>query len=706
MAFRPHRFGRYIIVDPIAVGGMAEIYRARLAASKEGPDRIIVIKKVIANLAQNTEFLAMFEEEIKITVGLTHPNIIQIYDYGKNDDQYFMAMEYVEGKNLRQFVKRLADMKSMFSIDMSCYIISQVCHALAYAHGFKDRMSGRALCIVHRDISPQNVMISYDGAVKLFDFGIAKARSANDSTRAGVIKGKPSYLSPEQINGEELDGRCDIFALGIVLWELLTAKRLFVAETDMGVLRLIQSAKIESPSTFNPAVPQSLDAIVLKGLTRDKNKRYQNAEEFQRDLHKFLYSFNPSFNPADLSYYAQELFKNEIKEDRERLTKYLNIDPLEDPNKPVAENGQAEKPDVKNKLSNKLADGLVSTVDFNREMMDQVVQQHTGTMNRPPALELVSTAGMPQPKTATVPPPSVGGKPSLPGAKGGTGLIQNTSTKSAADGSVKKPGAADSMVIPPWSKTGSSSNSIQRPSNSRTQTLLRKKMDSYSNQEQQGGGRNIMTFIAVVFAGIIFVAHQYGMLCGTPVEFLGSGCATQIDPSRNLASPENKSPQSNESAQPAPLSSKPSVQEAVILIKSKLSDFKVIVNGRQAVVNNGQFKVPLKEQLKVEVSKRGFQTQRFVVPPLEKAGSYGYDVPAVALATGTVNFNTLPISDVVFWLGDEKIFEGVTPVKDQFPVGRYRVRIENSLLGIKTEEVIVVEEGKLIRVEKALDIKK
>jgi serine/threonine protein kinase len=229
MAFRPHRFGRYIIVDPIAVGGMAEIYRARLAASKEGPDRVIVIKKVIANLSQNQEFLSMFEEEIKITVGLTHPNIIQIYDYGKNDDQYFMAMEYVEGKNLRQFVKRLADMKSMFSIDMSCYIISQVCHALAYAHAFKDRMSGKSLGIVHRDISPQNVMISYDGAVKLFDFGIAKAKSANEATRAGVIKGKPSYLSPEQINGEELDGRCDIFALGIVLWELLTAKRLFVA---------------------------------------------------------------------------------------------------------------------------------------------------------------------------------------------------------------------------------------------------------------------------------------------------------------------------------------------------------------------------------------------------------------------------------------------------------------------------------------------
>ena len=310
----------------IAVGGMAEVFKAK-SFSERGFEKLLVIKRILQHLSGNDEFVEMFIDEAKISVELTHPNIIQIYDYGKVEEQYFMAMEYVEGKNLRQFVKRLADMKSMFPIDMSCYIISQVCHALAYAHAFKDRMSGKSLGIVHRDISPQNVMISYDGAVKLFDFGIAKAKSASEATRAGVIKGKPSYLSPEQINGEELDGRCDIFALGIVLWELITAKRLFVAETDMGVLRLIQSAKIEPPSTFNPAVPQTLDAIVLKSLTRDKNKRYQSSEEFQRDLHKFLYSFNPSFNPADLSYYAQELFKNEIREDRDRLQKYLGMQP-------------------------------------------------------------------------------------------------------------------------------------------------------------------------------------------------------------------------------------------------------------------------------------------------------------------------------------------------------------------------------------------
>lgn len=692
MAFRPHRFGRYIIVDPIAVGGMAEIYRARLAAAKEGPDRIIVIKKVIANLSQNSEFLQMFEEEIKITVGLTHPNIIQIYDYGKNDDQYFMAMEYVEGKNLRQFVKRLADMKSMFSIDMSCYIISQVCHALSYAHSFKDRMSGKQLGIVHRDISPQNVMISYDGAVKLFDFGIAKAKSASEATRAGVIKGKPSYLSPEQINGEELDGRCDIFALGIVLWELLTAKRLFVAETDMGVLRLIQSAKIEPPSTFNPAVPQSLDAIVIKSLTRDKNKRYQGAEEFQRDLHKFLYSFNPSFNPADLSYYAQELFKNEIREDRDRLQKYLSIDPIDDSN---GKGGKATP-----KLSNKLAEGLISTTDFNREMMDMVAQQQTGSINKE-SLELVSNKGIPQPKTGALPT-----GPAAPAAKN-TGLVQNTITRPPKGGVPPpvKANGTDSMVIPPWSKTGAGSGSTPRPGQ-RTQTMLRKELATSMASDSRSSSRNMTALFAIVAVGLIFVARQYGMLCGTPFEMIATGCG-------NVAIPQNQA----ENQAPAPKvaeapkegrapSNIVSVPEAVIVLKTQLTDFTVMVNGRRAFVSNNQFKVPLKEQLKVEVLKRGFQTQRFIIPALEKPGSYGYDIPAIEVRMSPVVFNTLPSSHVMFFLGDEKVYEGNTPVKDNFPVGHYKVRIENTLLGIRTEEELNVEEGKVIRVERALEMKK
>ena len=421
MGFRPHAFGRYTILDPVAIGGMAEIYRARLSQTGDGPDRIVIIKKVIASLSQNSDFVEMFEEEIKVTVGLSHPNIVQIYDYGRVEGVSFLAMEYVEGKNLRQFLKRLISMKSMFSVDMSCHIISQVCNALGYAHAFKDRMTNEHLGIVHRDISPQNIMISYDGAVKLFDFGIAKAKSASQATQAGVIKGKPSYLSPEQIEGEVLDGRSDVFALGIVLWEMLSAKRLFSAENDMAILRMIQSARIEAPSTYNPSIPQELDAIVLRSLSRDREKRYRTAEEFQRDLHRFLYAFNAGFNPADLSYYAIELFKNEIKEDRERMRASLKISPEAGPSQDAQSLANAKEQQDSNAVD------LLSSTDFNREVMESMLQDQTASqtgMDLLPALNIEDKANT------------------------------KNQNKNPAKGSAKMKPSMQSDAIPPWANQG------------------------------------------------------------------------------------------------------------------------------------------------------------------------------------------------------------------------------------------------------------
>jgi serine/threonine-protein kinase len=657
---------------------MAEIYRARLAAanSKDGPDRVLVIKKVIANLSSNTEFVQMFEEEIKITVGLTHPNIIQIYDYGKVDNQYFMAMEYVEGKNLRQFVKRLADMKSMFSIDMSAYIISQICHALAHAHNYKDRLSGKPLGIVHRDISPQNIMISYDGAVKLFDFGIAKARSASEATRAGVIKGKPSYLSPEQINGEDLDGRCDIFALGIVLWELLTAKRLFVADTDMGVLRLIQSAKIEPPSTFNPAVPQALDAIVLKSLTRDKNKRYQGAEEFQRDLHKFLYSFNPSFNPADLSYYAQELFKVEIRDDRDRLAKFLAIEPIDN----GGERGEGVEPNTKKSLSTKLADGLVSASDFNREMMDNVVATGTSSLSQPSDLQLSSSINMAQPKN---------GKPALPGGSSASNSLKNNVTPLTKR-------TADNMVIPPWSKQGVPGG--QGRTTMRTASALRRAVDD----ESSSSGRNVGVLLVLLMVGSVVAARQYCMLKGTPLDFLNPDtCSRPIALAPSNA--EGGRSISSNPAQPAATQTAPVSQDrGVIILQTTVSDYQVFVNGRQVGVMNNQFEAPLNEDLKIDVVRFGFQSAHFQTK-LVSPSPAAFRVDLVPLPSGTMYFATTPVVKASFYQAGKLIFEGNTPIRDQLmPAGHYRVVMENSLLSLHSEAEIEVEEGKLLRVEKVL----
>jgi serine/threonine-protein kinase len=315
------KFGRYFLLDHIAQGGMAEIYRARLA-SQDGA-RLIVIKKVIAGYGGNKEFLQMFKSEIKVTMGFNHPNIVQLYDFGEEESQPYIAMELVDGKNLRQFISRFSELKQPFPVELAAYITEQASSGLHYAHSFKDKITGTPLNIVHRDISPQNILISYEGNIKVIDFGIAKATTNMESTRAGVIKGKPSYLSPEQISGDTLDGRSDIFALGAVLWEMLTGKKLFAGENDLAVLKLIESCQthVKPPSTLNPKVPKELDYIVLKTLAKQREKRYQSAEELQRALHKFLYGFAPDFNPSDLAYYGKDLFKNEIVEDRKKIQK-------------------------------------------------------------------------------------------------------------------------------------------------------------------------------------------------------------------------------------------------------------------------------------------------------------------------------------------------------------------------------------------------
>ncbi len=315
------KFGKYFLLDLIAQGGMAEIYRARMASLDAG-SRLLVIKRIQAGFGQNSEFVRMFRSEINVTMGFNHPNIVQLYDFGEELKQPFIAMELVEGRNLRQLSMRFVEINQSLPVELATYIGEQAAAGLQYAHSFKDKISGEPLSIVHRDISPQNILISYEGNVKVIDFGIAKATNS-DSTRAGVIKGKPSYLSPEQISGSPLDGRSDIFALGAVIWEMLTNRKLFAGENDLAVLKLIENCQrhVKAPSSLNSKVPPELDQIVLKCLTKSPENRFQTAEELQRALHKLLYSFQPNFNPADLAHDAKELFKGEIIEDRKKIQK-------------------------------------------------------------------------------------------------------------------------------------------------------------------------------------------------------------------------------------------------------------------------------------------------------------------------------------------------------------------------------------------------
>ncbi|MCP4912594.1 MAG: serine/threonine protein kinase [Oligoflexia bacterium] len=318
------RFGRYLILDHLVDGGMAKICRARFLG--EQADKIVAIKMVQPQFSQDESFKTMFMDEIKVTFGLLHPNIVQTYDYGLHNEQLYVAMEYCDGRNLKEYLDRLKQKKFVFPVEISSYIISQVCQGLHYAHTLTDKLTGKEANIIHRDISPHNIMLTYDGAIKVIDFGIAKAESNSEATQAGTIKGKLSYLAPEYLEGMELDHRYDQFAVGITLWEMLCSRKLFKAANDLAVLKKIQECKIPPPSSINPNVPEELDKIVMKSLSKDRNKRFENMDKFNRALIKFLYANFPEFNASDLSYFAKELFKEEIKKDREKLFEYGKID--------------------------------------------------------------------------------------------------------------------------------------------------------------------------------------------------------------------------------------------------------------------------------------------------------------------------------------------------------------------------------------------
>ena len=337
------RFGRYLLFDHLVDGGMAKICRARFLS--EDVDRIVAIKMIQSQFSEDESFKKMFFDEIKITFGLNHPNIAQIYDYGFYQNQLYTAMEFVDGKNLKQYLQSLKNKNYVFPIEISVYIMSQVCQGLLYAYNFRDKLSGKKQNIIHRDISPHNIMLTFDGAVKIIDFGIAKSATSSDNTKVGTIKGKLSYLAPECLDGIKLDHRYDQFAVGVTLWELLCSRKLFHSKNGLAVLKKIQACKIPNPSHINPNVPEELDKIVMKTLARDRNHRFENMDKLNRMLIKFLYSNYPNFNSSDLSSFAKALFKDEIKRDRAKLFELgkIDISPyIEDWEKEISQSGSEE----------------------------------------------------------------------------------------------------------------------------------------------------------------------------------------------------------------------------------------------------------------------------------------------------------------------------------------------------------------------------
>ena len=302
----PSQFGRYTLVQRLATGGMAEVFKAKIL-SGHGFEKLLVIKRILPNLAADKTFVSMFIDEAKLTAQLIHPKIVQVTDFGEENGQYFIALEFVDGFDGLALLRSASQKQIQLPVPICMFIAMEILDALDYAHNAKD-MDGKPMHLVHRDISPSNVFIARRGDVKLGDFGIAHAQERESKTQAGTLKGKYGYMSPEQVTGANLDGRSDLFAVAIVLAEMLMCKRLFTAQNDLDVLLMVRDGRLDRFDKYGKNIPEALDAIVRKGLAKNLDERFQSAAEFRDALHDLEFKFGLRVGPSDVGLLASDLF--------------------------------------------------------------------------------------------------------------------------------------------------------------------------------------------------------------------------------------------------------------------------------------------------------------------------------------------------------------------------------------------------------------
>ncbi len=454
------QFGKYILLEKIAAGGMAEVYLAK-SNGANGVSKFVAVKRILPQYSDNDEFIDMFKEEAKVAINLNHSNIVSIYDFGIEKGQFFLVMEYVEGRNLRQILNELKKANKSINIEQAVYIVKEAAAGLDHAHRCTDSKSGKPLNITHRDMSPQNIMISFEGESKVIDFGIAKAEKESEATKAGTLKGKFAYMSPEQSEGLPIDPRTDVFALGIILWELLANDRLFTGSNEAAILRKVRECQIPPIRKINPLVPPELERIVMKALAKDKNVRYQTAANLQKDLNRFLNMQYPDFASQDFSSFIKDCFKHAFAEGREKLVQYGKIE--------------------------NAADFLAMT-----ETQSQHTQNNSSKPTPPEIKDLPPT-----PKVAqTVQPPPI---PVIEAALAPKGLNSNPQVKISLDG-IRNVGINKSHTPKPQALN---SNFENGPSTRVTHiTQLSKVMPPNNKSQSSSGGDMAMKLFFVVALGL------------------------------------------------------------------------------------------------------------------------------------------------------------------------------------------------------------
>jgi eukaryotic-like serine/threonine-protein kinase len=317
---KPIPYGRYVLLDRIAIGGMAEVYVA--LRRDDASARLYALKRILPTLAEDGEFIQMFLDEARLVVQLDHPGVVPIHELGKHGEGYYIAMEYVPGRDLRALVQRTRA-RGGLPVPLAAYLGWRVADALDHAHRKRDAR-GTPLQIVHRDVSPANVLLGFDGSVRVIDFGIAQA--ALRTRRDAALRGKFGYMSPEMASGGPVDRRSDVFALGVVLHELLTGARLFTGPSELAVLEKVRRAEVPAPSRVNPAVPRGLDAVVLRALARDPAERFGWASELRDALVPWTHAGSPAGDPPALARFMALAFPDELRRELDRVEELRRTD--------------------------------------------------------------------------------------------------------------------------------------------------------------------------------------------------------------------------------------------------------------------------------------------------------------------------------------------------------------------------------------------
>jgi serine/threonine protein kinase len=343
--------GRYLLHKRIARGGMAEIYLGK-QVGEDGFERVCCIKRVLPHYAEEKEFIEMFRDEAHIGKRLQHANIVRVEGFEEVEGSFAIIMEFINGGDLRSLLSNCEKAKVRFSVPMAVFIIAESARGLHFAHTKKDEITGEALGIVHRDISPQNILISFEGEVKVTDFGIADAESKETETKPGIVKGKYSYMSPEQISAKPVDARTDVFALAILLWEMLAMKRLFHAENEVDTIQLVKNCVIQYDlGTLNPLVDEDLQRIIKTGLAKETKDRYASAAAFEKDLRIYLNKHYSNFTPQDLGNFIKKLLDKKREELAQDIKELLSKKRTEQGFSGTDQENNNKKQDVKSTTS-------------------------------------------------------------------------------------------------------------------------------------------------------------------------------------------------------------------------------------------------------------------------------------------------------------------------------------------------------------------